>query len=123
MKTTTTSPVALASTAEMTAAVGEAWDAVGTSFEQFCLTAGLASISQMLEEDVTDLAGDRYGRSPGDPGYRWGSTKGKLGFHGGKVEIELQVLVGATHDVEEARRIDADLVDELFQGDELARSG
>jgi transposase-like protein len=72
----------------MAAAVGEAWDAVGTSFEQFCLTAGLASISQMLEEDVTDLAGDRYGRSPGDPGYRWGATKGKLGFHGGKVEIE-----------------------------------
>lgn len=88
MKTTTTSPVALASMSEMTAAVGEAWDAVGTSFEQFCLTAGLASISQMLEEDVTALAGERYGRSAGDPGYRWGATKGKLGFHGGKVEIE-----------------------------------
>lgn len=88
MKTTTTSPVTLASTPEMAAAVGEAWDAVGTSFEQFCLTAGLASISQMLEEDVTALAGDRYGRVPADPGYRWGATKGKLGFHGGKVEIE-----------------------------------
>ncbi len=72
----------------LAAAVGQAWDAVGTSFEQFCLTAGPASISQMLEEDVTGLAGDRYGRSPDAPGYRWGATKGKLGFHGGKVEIE-----------------------------------
>ena len=88
MKRSTTSPSALASAPGMDAIVGEAWEAVSTSFEQFCLTAGLASISQMLEEDVTGLAGARYERSGDAPGYRWGSAKGTLGFHGGKVEVE-----------------------------------
>ena len=48
MKRTTTSPRALASTAELTAAVEEARDEVGASFERFCLIAGLASMTQML---------------------------------------------------------------------------
>jgi len=34
----------------MTAAVEESWDAVGESFEQFCLIAGLSSLTQMLGE-------------------------------------------------------------------------
>ena len=59
MKTTTTSPLALASRTEMSAAVEEAWDAVGESFEQFCLLAGLSSLTQMLDEDAEILAGDR----------------------------------------------------------------
>ncbi|MDT8326479.1 MAG: IS256 family transposase, partial [Roseovarius sp.] len=57
MKRTITSPLALASTAELTAAVEEARDEVGASFERFCLIAGLASLTQMLEEDATALAG------------------------------------------------------------------
>jgi transposase-like protein len=88
MKTTTTSPLALASRTEMSAAVEEAWDAVGESFEQFCLLAGLSSLTQMLDEDAEILAGEPHARDPGKPGYRWGRTKGRLGFHGGKVELE-----------------------------------
>jgi len=88
MKKTTTSPLALASRPGMATAVQDAWEAVGASFERFCLTAGVSSVMQMLGEDATDLAGDRYDRSSERPGYRRGTTKGKLGFHGGKVEIE-----------------------------------
>jgi transposase-like protein len=88
MKTTTTSPLALASRTEMSVAVEEAWDAVGESFEQFCLLAGLSSLTQMLDEDAETLAGEPHARDPGKPGYRWGRTRGRLGFHGGKVELE-----------------------------------
>ena len=88
MKRTITSALALASTADLTAAVEEARDEVGASFERFCLIAGLASLTQMLEEDATALAGTPHARAADKPGYRWGRTKGSLGFHGGKVEME-----------------------------------
>lgn len=88
MKRITTSPLALASTAELTAAVEEAGDAVGASFEHFCLMAGLASLTQMLEEDAMALAGAPHARAADKPGYRWGRTRGPVGFHGGKVEME-----------------------------------
>jgi transposase-like protein len=88
MKRATTSPLALASTTEMTTAVEAAWEAVGASFERFCLIAGLSSLTQMLDEDARALAGERHARDAAKPGYRWGRTKGRLGFHGGKVELE-----------------------------------
>src|SRR3974390_1802347 len=68
--------------------IEEAWQEVGASFERFCLTAGLATLSSMMEEDAVQLCGRRYGRQDGKAGHRWGKTKGKLGFHGGKVELE-----------------------------------
>jgi len=70
------------------AIVEEAWQEVGASFERFCLTAGIATLANMMEEDATRLCGPRYGRAEGKAGHRWGKTKGKVGFHGGKVEIE-----------------------------------
>ena len=39
-------------------------------------------------EDATRACGARYGRGDGQDGHRWGKTAGKVGFHGGKVEIE-----------------------------------
>ena len=51
--------------------------------------AGLASLTQMLEEDAMALAGPPHARAVDKPGYRWGRTKGPVGFHGGKVEMEL----------------------------------
>src|SRR6516165_2412925 len=68
--------------------IEEAWQEVGASFERFCLTAGLATLSSMMEEDAVRLCGPRYGRQDGKAGHRWGKTTGKLGFHGGKVELE-----------------------------------
>ena len=63
------------------AAVAEAWQQVGASFERFCLTAGLHALSQMMEQDALDLCGPRYGHKDGKGGPRWGKTPGKIGFH------------------------------------------
>jgi transposase-like protein len=79
-----TTPAAQAATALVT----EAWDAVGASFERFCLTAGVATLARMMEEDATALCGQRHERLAGRAAYRWGKTKGKIGFHGGKIAVE-----------------------------------
>jgi putative transposase len=62
----------------------KAWENVTASFERFCLTAGVATLSEMMEQDTVTLCGPRHGRSIDRRGYRWGRTAGKLGFHGGK---------------------------------------
>jgi len=68
-------------------AVGKAWDEVSASFERFCLTAGIQALSELMEKDAEELCGPRHGRR-GRRGYRWGRTQGKIGFHGGKVDVE-----------------------------------
>ena len=65
-----------------------AWENVAASFERFCLTAGIATLAEMMEQDATRLCGARHERSGDRRGYRWGHAAGKLGFHGGKVAIE-----------------------------------
>jgi len=70
-----------------TASVDEAWQDVGESLERFCLTAGLAALEGMFEEDATGLCGPRHARAGHRTGYRWGETSGRLGFHGGKVAV------------------------------------
>ena len=65
-----------------------AWENVAASFERFCLTAGIATLSEMMEQDAIELCGVRHGRSVDRRCYRWGGTMGRLGFHGGKVAIE-----------------------------------
>ena len=75
MKTTTTSVPALATAANVRGFVEEAFDAVSESFEQFCLMAGIESLSQLMSEDVDALAGQHYEHCAGKPGYRWGHAK------------------------------------------------
>ena len=75
--TTTTSSLALVPSLET------AWQDVDSSFERFCLTAGIGAIEQMLCEDAQQLAGMPHSRDGGRVGPRWGRTKGKVGFHGG----------------------------------------
>ena len=70
------------------AAVAEAWQQVGASFERFCLAAGVSALSRMMEQDAIELCGPRYGHKDGKAGYRWGKTQGKIGFHGGKVSLD-----------------------------------
>src|SRR5271166_2783414 len=60
------------------AAVGEAWQQVGASFERFCLTAGVSALSRMMEQDALDLCGPHYGHKDGKAGHRWGKTQGKM---------------------------------------------
>ena len=74
--------------ADATALVTDAWQEVGASFERFCLTAGVATLAKMMEADATQLCGRRYGRLDGKAADRWGKTKGKIGFHGGRIEVE-----------------------------------
>ena len=50
--------------------IEEAWQEVGASFERFCLTAGLATLPSMMEEDAVQLCGPRYGRKDGKAGHR-----------------------------------------------------
>jgi putative transposase len=64
-----------------------AWQDVDSSFERFCLTAGIGAIEQMMFEDARQLAGVPHSRGGDRVGHRWGRTKGKIGFHGGKVTV------------------------------------
>ena len=71
----------------LSANIQSAWQDVDSSFERFCLTTGLGAIEQMLGDDARQLTGAPYGRGENRVGYRWGTTKGKIGFHGGKVAV------------------------------------
>jgi putative transposase len=64
-----------------------AWQDVDRSFERFCLTGGIGAIEQMLRDDAQQLTGSPYSRGEHRIGQRWGATKGKIGFHGGKVAV------------------------------------
>jgi putative transposase len=80
MNSTTTGEVA-------SAGVAAAWQDVTTSFERFCLSAGIATLARMMERDAAELCGPRHVRGQGRRGHRWGRTAGRLGFHGGTVSI------------------------------------
>src|SRR3990172_3839323 len=69
------------------ASIEVAWQDVNSSFERFCLTAGIGAIEHMLCEDAQQLAGAPHSRGGGRVGHRWGETKGKIGFHGGNVTV------------------------------------
>ncbi len=67
--------------------VHSAWEGVENSFERFCLSAGVEALEQMLCEDARQLAGMPHERGSHRRGHRWGTTQGKIGFHGGKVAV------------------------------------
>lgn len=66
----------------------EALASMSASFERFCLAAGIETLSEMMEQDATAVCGARHERAKDRKAHRWGRTKGKIDFHGGKVEIE-----------------------------------
>jgi putative transposase len=80
-RTTTTSSLALVPGLEM------AWQDVDSSFERFCLTAGIGAMEQMLSDDAQQLAGEPHSRGRSRIGQRWGRTQGKISFHGGRVAV------------------------------------
>ncbi len=55
MKTAPTSPLALATAPNVRVLVEDAFEAVTESFEQFCLMAGIGSLTQLMNEDVDGL--------------------------------------------------------------------
>jgi hypothetical protein len=68
--------------------VGKAFEEVTASFERFCLAAGIEALGAMMEKDAEEACGPRHCRSATRRGYRWGRTSGKIGFHGGKIDVE-----------------------------------
>ena len=64
-----------------------ALDEVRMSVDRFCLLAGIETLNEMLTEDAVAICGPRHGRSPARRGYRWGTTRSELAYHGGKVKI------------------------------------
>ncbi len=42
--------------------VKDAWEAVGASFERFCLSAGVATLTAMMEQDAAALCRPHHGR-------------------------------------------------------------
>jgi putative transposase len=81
--TTSTTP----SSPALVPSLKTAWHDVDSSFERFCLVAGIGAMEQMLGEDARRLAGPRHSRTRERTGHRWGTTEGKIGFHGGKVAM------------------------------------
>jgi putative transposase len=75
-------------TAPVSGAVEEAFAEVQQSFERLCLAAGMEALSVMMEADVEAACGRRHGRVEERAAQRWGSTRGRIGFHGGKVAVE-----------------------------------
>ncbi|MEC5293937.1 IS256 family transposase, partial [Aurantimonas sp. C2-3-R2] len=46
------------------------------------------ALGTMMEADVEAACGPRHGRDDKREAHRWGRTRGRVGFHGGKVEVE-----------------------------------
>jgi len=72
----------------------EALTSMSASFERFCLAAGMEALAGMMEQDALAACGERHERGRRRKAHRWGKTKGKIGFHGGKVELERPRLRG-----------------------------
>ena len=84
------SPVALnpAAMADEGSAVAVAFEEVQSSFDKFCLIAGIEALQELLQEEASAVCGDRHQRHEGRQGRRWGKTRSQVAFHGGRVEIE-----------------------------------
>src|SRR5271167_333248 len=72
----------------------EALTNMSASFELFCLASGMEALGEMMDHDAQAICGPRHARGGDRRAHRWGNTKGKIGFHGGKVEIERPRLRG-----------------------------
>jgi transposase-like protein len=61
---------------------------VAASFDRFCLAAGIEALGEMMDKDAVQACGARHSRAETRRGYRWGRTRGKIGFHAGKIDVE-----------------------------------
>jgi transposase-like protein len=83
MKTDSTIP-----TTPFSQAVEDAFADVQQSFERLCLAAGIETLCAMMEADVEAVCGPRHSRVEKRQAHRWGRTRGRIGFHGGKVAVD-----------------------------------
>ena len=75
----TTSMVALGSASQEHEAVKAAFQEVQSSFENFCLLAGIEAFQDLLEEEAADLCGERHQRHE-DREHKnpWGNVAGAV---------------------------------------------
>src|SRR5690349_24711184 len=78
----TTSAIALGSASEERDAVKAAFQEVQSSFENFCLLAGIEAFQDLLEEEAADLCGERHQRHEDRQGRRWGKGSWKFSVDG-----------------------------------------
>jgi len=71
---------------------------VDSSFERLCLTAGIGALEQMLCDDAQRLAGNRPWPKA-RARHRWGTTKGLIGIHGGKVVVRWPRVRSDGHEI------------------------
>src|SRR4051812_37309606 len=83
----TTSVIALGSVTEERDAVKAAFQEVQSSFENFCLLAGIEAFQDLLEDEAADLCGERHQRHEDRRGRRWGKARSPVAFHGGRIDI------------------------------------
>src|SRR3954469_10400570 len=85
-----TAPVALnpAAMAEERSAVAVAFEAVRSSFDKFCLIAGIEALQELLQEEASAVCGERHQRHDGRQGRRWGETRSQVAFHGGRIGVD-----------------------------------
>jgi len=82
------SPVALNAAAMADEGSAVAFEEVQSSFDKFCLIAGIEALQELLQEEASVICGDRHQRHDGRRGRRWGQTKSQVGFHGGRVGVD-----------------------------------
>jgi putative transposase len=84
------SPAALNAAAPSDAgpAVAVAFEEVQSSFDKFCLIAGIEAFQELLREEASALCGERHQRHDGRRGRRWGETRSQVAFHGGRVGVD-----------------------------------
>ena len=74
----------------------EALASISARFERLCLAAGLEALGEMMEADAQTACGPRHGRGKDRTAHRWGKTKGKIDFHGGKWRSRVRGFVAST---------------------------
>ena len=80
----TTSMVAPGSASQEREAVKAAFQEVQSSFETFCLLAGIEAFQDLLEEEAADLCGERHQRHEDRRGRRWGRRRLRIGLSKGR---------------------------------------
>ena len=77
----------------------EALSKISASFESFCLASGMEALAEMMDRDAQAICGPRHARGRDRRGHRWGKTKGKIGFHGGRVEVRRPRVRSDGHEI------------------------
>src|SRR5437667_8872314 len=72
----------------------EALSDISASFELFCLASGMEALGEMMDHDAQAICGPRHARGYERQAHLWWTMRGKIRFHGGKVEVERPRLRG-----------------------------